>query len=237
MNTRPSARIAGVLLLCATAASLVDRALIAPILDGPDYLASVAASPERVVVGALFQVVAGLTSAAIATAFYPVVRRYAAGLAVGSVAFRVIEGTLYLIGALGTLLVVTLAQHVAAAGADVSGAATSGQLVLSLRDRAGEVGALCAYVGATLYYVAFLRHRLLPRWLSVWGLAGAGLGLVAGVLAFCGAIGFMSPPQVALNVPIGLNEIVLAIWLLARGFNRPVPDGAPSPAPASALRQ
>ena len=234
-TTRASARAAGVLFLLATAVSLIDRALIAPILGGADYLTAAAANSDRVVAGAFFQVATGLTSAAIALAMYPVVARYAAGLAIGSVGFRLIEGTFYLIGALGTLLVVSLAHQVGAVGADAAAATAAGswgQVLLDLRDRCSQIGILAFYVGGTLYYLAFLRHRLVPRWLSVWGLASTALGFTTAVLVFCGAIGLFSPLQVASNLPIFLNEIVLAIWLLAVGFTEPATGGLPVAQPS-----
>lgn len=223
-NTRSSARTAGVLFLCATAFGLADRALLAPVFGGTDYLGVTAVNGDRVVAGAFCQVLAGLSCVGIAVALYPVVRRHASGLAIGSVAFRVVEGTFYLVGALGALLILGLAQQTA--GVDGGAAAdVSGQVLLTLRDRAGEIGILAFYLGGSLYYLAFLRARLLPRWLSGWGLVGTGLGFIGGVLVFFGALGFMSPLQVALNLPIGLNEIVLAIWLLAVGFaERPVAE-------------
>ncbi len=57
--------------------------------------------------------------------------------------------------------------------------ARAGYLVRDLRDSAGCVGVLAFYTGATLYYLIFYRSRLIPRWLSAWGLAGAVLGLAA----------------------------------------------------------
>ncbi len=226
-TSRSAARIAGVLFLFATAASLVDRGLLAPVLGSADYLTATAANGGRVVAGAFFQILAGLSCAGIAVALYPVIRRHAAGLAIGSVTFRLLEGTFYLIGALGALLILALAQQTTAGIDGGSAADLSGQVLLTLRDRASEIGILAFYLGGTLYYLAFLRARLLPRWLSGWGLVGTGLGFIGAVLVFFGALGFMSPLQVALNLPIGLNEIVLAIWLIAVGFaERPVPESA-----------
>ncbi len=44
------------------------------------------------------------------------------------------------------------------------------------------MGVLAFYTGATLYYLVFYRSQLIPRWLSVWDLAGTVLGLAAGLL-------------------------------------------------------
>jgi Domain of unknown function (DUF4386) len=78
-----------------------------------------------------------------------------------------------------------------------------------------------------MYYYVFYRSRLIPRWLSGWGLAGTALGAVAGLLVLFRVTGYMSAPQVALNLPIGVNEMVLAIWLLVRGFRSPAAGCAP----------
>ena len=68
---------------------------------------------------------------------------------------------------------------------------------------------------------------MIPRWLSGWGLAGTALGAVAGLLVLFRVTGYMSATQVASNLPIAVNEIVLAIWLLVRGFGSSAAASAP----------
>jgi Domain of unknown function (DUF4386) len=59
--------------------------------------------------------------------------------------------------------------------------------------------------------------KLVPRWLSVWGLAGAPLMLSAGLLSLFGS------SSTALNIffvlPLALQEMVFAVWLIIKGFN------------------
>ena len=60
--------------------------------------------------------------------------------------------------------------------------------------------------------------RLVPRWLSGWGLVAGVLSLVATVYAgFTQDFGFTTVNTV-LSIPIGLQEMVLAVWLIAKGF-------------------
>ena len=94
------------------------------------------------------------------------------------------------------------------------------------------MGYLAFCTGATLYYLVFYRSRLIPRWLSVWGLASTVLGLVAGLLVLFQSIAVLSSTQVVLNLPIGVQEMVLAVWLIVKGFS-PKPE-AKAPAPPTA---
>jgi hypothetical protein len=64
------------------------------------------------------------------------------------------------------------------------------------------VGVLAFYIGATPYHLVFYRSQLIPRWLSVWGLAGTVLGLAAGLLVLFRSIAVPSGPQVVLNLPM-----------------------------------
>jgi Domain of unknown function (DUF4386) len=227
-SDRVTARIAAALFITATGASLVSTALLNPVLSGPDYLDKTLSHQDRVIAGAFFLLLAAFASASIAISLYPVLRRHAEGLALGSVCFRVMEGVLYLVSAIAALLLVTLSQEFAKAGSPASSyLQTAGTLLRALRDQASLTGVLAFYLGALMCYAIFFRSRLIPRWLSGWGLAGAGLGLIAGVLVLFRVFGFMSSPQVVLNLPIGVNEIVLAVWLVLVGFrSAPV---APSP--------
>jgi len=72
-----------------------------------------------------------------------------------------------------------------------------------LGDQADLTGVLVFYLGASMYYYVFYRSRLVPRWLSGWGLAGTTLGAFAGLLVLFRVTGYMSATQVVLNLPIG----------------------------------
>jgi len=232
--SRTLARVAGALLITATAASVIGTGLLRPVIGSAGYLAEVAAHQDRVSTGVFFELVAAFSCTGIAVALYPVVRRHNAALALGAVAFRTIEGTLDVVGAIGALLLLKLSQEYGAA-ADPASASfqTTGALLRTLRDQAALSGTFAFYLGAAMYYYVFYRSRLLPRWLTGWGLAGVALGALAGLLVLFGVTGFLSTPQVALNVPIGVNEIVLAIWLIVRGFTAGRPAGEPDPAAPS----
>ena len=175
-TNKTTARIAGILFIIATAASLLSLTFLGP-LDAPDYLTKVSENVGRVGVGVLLLFIAAFTSAAIALSLYPVLRRHREGLAIGAVGFRVIEGVLYTIGAVSVLLLLTLSQDfVKAAPADSSNFETLGTLLKALRDWAGLAGVFAFYSGAMMYYFIFYKSRLVPRWLSGWGVVGGHPG-------------------------------------------------------------
>ena len=215
---RPIARVAGVLLIIATAASLLSVAFLGSV-GSPDYLTQIAADEGQVMVGVLLRFIAAFASAAIAVSLYPVLRRYRQGMALGSVGFRLIEGTFYALGAISVLLMLTLSQEFVKTGGDPAYFSQSGTLLKALDDWAGLAGIFAFYVGGLLYYRVFYQTRLVPRWLSAWGVGGVILGAAAALLVLFGVTGSMSPAQMALNAPIGLQEMVLAVWLIAKGFS------------------
>ncbi len=63
------------------------------------------------------------------------------------------------------------------------------------------------------------KSRLVPRFLSVWGIVGALMYMLAGYLVLFG-VEAMSPILIILSIPLALNEMVLAIWLIVKGFNK-----------------
>ena len=69
------------------------------------------------------------------------------------------------------------------------------------------------------YYYVFYQSKLIPRWLSGWGFLGAALSLAAALLTIFGQIIPFSTVFILLNFPIGVQEMVLAAWLIVKGFN------------------
>jgi hypothetical protein len=80
-------------------------------------------------------------------------------------------------------------------------------------------GTLAFYPAALLYYIVFYQSRLVPRWLSGWGIVAVTMGFSASILIVFQVISPMTTPQIVLNLPIFLQEMVLAVWLIAKGFS------------------
>ncbi len=220
-TNRRIAVVAGVLFIIATVGALVSGALLTPILDAPDYLTKISANEGQVLWGAFFQFIAGAACPAIAIALYPVLRRHNEGLALGSVGFRLIEGALYVVLVVFLLLLVSLSQEVGKAGASATSALQApGVLLMAGRDWLGPVaGVLTFGLGAFMYYWVLYRSRLVPRWLSAWGLVGITLVMVSGVLVLFRLADPLGTTQVVLALPIAVQEMVLAVWLIAKGFD------------------
>jgi len=218
---RQRAVVAGVLFIVATTASILGRvAFLDPILEGAGFLARIAVNQNRVATGALLGLVAYFASASIAITLYPVLRRYNEGLALGSVGLRIIEGMLYSVGAVAVLSMGTLVRGLAEADvATLVSLQASGDLLLAVRSWAGMAGTLAFYPAGLLYYLVFYRSRLIPRCLSAWGIIAVAMGFTASILVVFHLIHPMSAPQIVLNLPIFLQEMVLAVWLIVKGFS------------------
>lgn len=215
-TSRKASVTAGTLFVVATAASLTAAALL-PALTGDGWTADLAQHRGRVAASALLYLVMAGTSVGIAVALYPVLRPHGQALAVGAVVFRALEAVFYAVGVVCLLTVLSLAVRLdGASGTDAATGRVLADSLVSAREHAAATAVIAFTVGATLYYLAFLRARLVPRWLSGWGLVGTALMALAAVLAVAGdnrVTGY-----VALALPIGVQEMVFAVWLLLKGF-------------------
>ena len=91
--------------------------------------------------------------------------------------------------------------------------------LLAIKEWAGELSVVAFTVGALMYYSLFYRSRLVPRWLSGWGFLAAAASLAAALLSIVGQIAPFSTVFIILQIPIGLQEYTLAVWLIVKGFN------------------
>ncbi len=136
-------------------------------------LARISANQTQVFLGALLQIIGAAACPAIVIALYPALRAFSPAMALGSVAFRTIEATFYVIGIAGLLMLVTLGGEAAKAGsADVAFYDRLAALVVAGRAWLGFVAAVVfAGLGTLLYDWVLYRSALVPRWLS-----GSGSG-------------------------------------------------------------
>jgi len=222
MNTfRKNAIIVGVLFIIATVVGMVGNLSFSkPILDNPDYLNIASANGNQVITGALLLLIAAFACVSIAIWLNPILRKYNEGLALGAVVFRLMEAMLIIVSVVGLLSILTLSQEYIKAGApDASLFQASGASLLAVRDGAGQLSMIAFTMGALMYYYLFYQSKLITRWLSGWGFIGAASCLAAALLSMFGLIVPMKPVFLILNVPIGVQEMVLAVWLIVKGFS------------------
>jgi succinate dehydrogenase hydrophobic anchor subunit len=215
--TRRIAVMTGVVLIIATVIGLVADA-VTPDLTGTDYLTRFSAHSNQVAAGALLYLIAYFACAGIAVVMYPVLKEWNARLALGSVVFRTLETAFYMIGLVCLLSLSTLGQQFTSAlAADRASLQAIGDSLMSVRNHAGLLAVFAFCLGAFMYYSLFFQSRLIPRWLSGWGIVAIALMLTACVLSLFSGNRISS--YIPLAFPVFLQEMVLAVWLIVKGFN------------------
>ncbi len=226
-STRKIAVITGVIFILATLMGPILATPLLPDLTGTNYLTQVSSHPNRVAAGVLLSIIAYLACAGIAVVMYPVLKKWDAGLALGSVIFRTIETAFYMVGLVSLMSLVTLGQQLPTAGdADRTSLQAIGNLLVSIRDHAGLLAVIAFCLGAFMYYYLFFQSRLIPRWLSGFGIVAITLMMVACVLALFSGSRITS--YIPLAAPIFLQEMILAVWLIAKGFDPSALGSAPA---------
>ncbi len=151
---------------------------------------------ESKIIVMLLELISGVAVIGIAVIMFPFLKPYNERLTVGYVVFKFIEGFLMIIAGIIFL------SH-----------STS---LLEVRDWIYVNHAYIFILGALIFYYLLYQSKLIPRFISVWGVIALILLLVGNLLEIMG----LSPAMlIFLYLPIMLNEVFLAIWLIVKGFN------------------
>jgi len=208
ITDRKAATIIGVLYIIGTASGVLGLAIMPSFAAGTDILAQIASHRTATVVGALLVLSMGFALSAIPAVFYPIGRRFSEVLSMGYVIFRgALEGMTYVIAAFIWLVLIALSAEPSAAAQTATLLQTAERVVWE------QLVALPFVIGALMFYWVLYGARLVPRWLSIWGLAGAVLYFAAPLARMAGlSLDF-------LMAPLAVQEMVLALWLIIRGFS------------------
>lgn len=217
---RRSAVTAGALLIVGLVAGIFS---VVPVIDGADYLAGASANENQVLIGAFFQLLMVAAYVGVPVAIYPAISRHHKGAALGSVAFGAVSGVFIMIGTILLLALLALShEFVQSAAPDAAYFQTLGELLKTGRDLVNHVATTLAFVLALLLINAvFGQTKQVPLWLSVPGLIGSVLSILASLLFMLRFIG-LDAAYMLLNVPIALQQLALAIWLIVKGTDRPL---------------
>ena len=213
---RKTAIIVGILFITATVAYSLGVIFLDPILGGSDYLTKVSENENQVIIGAILVLIDAVAVAGIGIVIYPILKKHNETLALGYVGARIVESVLFIVNVIFILTPLTLSQEFVKAGApDASYYLTLGTLLLAAGDWAFLLGFGLAFtLSALILNFVLYQSKLIPRWLSGWGFVGAVL-----IFAYY-LLQFFSINQVEiLFLPIAVQEMVFAVWLIVKGFN------------------
>ena len=197
--------------------SIAAEGLTSSILTGsiPAVMVGVNHNGAQIRVDILIQIATWVSIIIMTSLLYVILRARSRPVALVALVLWVTEVLLSAVSVLGLYALLTLGPDFVRAGAPpTSYYETLGTFFLGLEQHAAEVSLLFFALGAFLWYGLFFTSRLVPRGLSVWALLAMVL-VLAGIL-----------PQVwdhSINVPLALDipylpfELVVGLWLLARG--------------------
>jgi hypothetical protein len=211
---RKIAIIVGVLFIIATVATLVSYLFFNYIYE-PDYLTVVATNENQVLIGVLFMLTATASIVGIPVALFSILKKYNERLALGYVGARIFEGLFFTINIITLLSILSLShEFVNAAAPNISYFETSGSLLLAKFEWTSILLDFPFALSALIVNYLFYKSKVIPRWLSGWGIIG-GILFLPGILL---GMFNLNDPTLLFGL-LGLQEMGLAAWLIIKGFN------------------
>src|ERR671920_1309894 len=226
MNTHKiAARAFGVLFLISFLAYGTGTGVIQSIVSAPDILSNVYASTTLIVVAAILMgVVHTVTNIGLPVLLRPVLKPRNETLYLGYLSAAIVATVSLLIGVIFLLLLLPLSDAYMRSGSAVAGQyETMAILLREANYYSYNFGMVIWSLGGLMFCFILYRYKLIPRLMSVWGVAGYIVFLSGCILAIFGVdFGLIH------TAPGALFEVSLSLWLIVKGFNSratvPEPD-------------
>lgn len=227
-NHRKAVGMAGALFLIALGASIAGGLFVQAVAAQADPVRAALENSMPLRMGILLELVNAVCVAGIAALLYPVLKERSEGAARGYLVCRMLEAVFC-----AAIVIAPLALLQIANGSGAYRAAATMLLFM----RAGIADLLIPVffcMGAVLFYGTVYRYKLLPRFIPAWGMAGTLLVFAISILGLFRGTDMNMGVQMVFGLPIILNELLLGIWLMAKGFRAParIPDAQAKLSPA-----
>jgi hypothetical protein len=233
-NQQTAARTAGFLYLFLGALAAFGQFYIRAGILVPGDVAQTAhnilASVRLFRIGIASDLIGGAGNAALAVAFYVMLKPVGSGKALLAAFWRLAEAVILGHMTLNSMVVVRILSHsVRLAGYSVEQTQTLASIYLSAQGAEFSIGLVFYALGSTLFCYLLLKSRYIPNILGWWGF----LGSVVSLLSALTIIVFPAASSIAPNcyIPVGTFEIVTGFWMLFRGIKPPRIPNDPTVSP------
>ncbi len=221
---RKTAVLVGILFIIGTVSGILSGVVTVPLRTGAGYPLNVDAGETQWIAGTLLVLLMGLALAMVPVLLYPIFRKHSEILAFGSVLFRgVFEAICEMLLVISMFLLLTVSELYGKSGAgDASNLQTLGSVLIGAGEWIQMIGGIVFSVGTLMIFMMFFETRLIPRWLSGWGVLGAVLYFTANIVSIFGPLHIAPLIESGvgqLMIPTAMQEMVFAVWMIVKGFN------------------
>ncbi len=221
-TSRKIAIVVGILYIIGTIAGVLSVLVTQPVFGGSDFLTKISEHESYLMTGALLVLTMGLALALVPVLLYPVLRKYNEILALGYVVFRgALETITDVVLAICWLFLIAISREFVATGAASGSILQSlGTVFMKGSDSISNVMAIVFSLDAMMLYTILYRNNLVPRWISIWGFIAIVLHFSTAFLRMYHLLNpGLSQYIDILNIPIFFQEMVMAVWLIVKGFD------------------
>ena len=221
-SNRRNEKITGAFFIAATTTAIIGVSFYNPVLKHSDILNAVNNASTQVSLGAIFELLLAISNIGTGIMLYPYLKRYSESWGLGYALFRLLEVVFILIGVISMLTIVSLSHE---------SVSLSGNELIALQATANTLKTIYSWafilgphfmlgINTLIYSSIFYQTRLVPRKLSALGIIGAVLIFAAAILELLALIPHFSAWIILLAFPIAIYEMVLAGWLIIKGFSK-----------------
>lgn len=152
-------------------------------------------NPNEKFLGMVLEIISGIAVLSIALLMYPLFAIYNKKLAVLYLMLKQVEAFFMMLA--GILFYIHTSE------------------LLIIRENIYLLHTYIFVAGGLIFYYLLYQLYLVPKWISVWGVVASLLLVIVNLLESMGVIAQIP----ILYLPIVLNEVFLALWLIVKGFN------------------
>ena len=154
-------------------------------------------NPDAKMLGMFLEAISGVAVIGISIIMFPLFKPYNEKISRWYIIFRIIEGSIMIITGLLFL--------------------SNNPQLLAIRDGLWAGHIYVFIVGAVVFNYLLYISKIIPIWLSGWGIIASILLLLVNLLEVANII---LPSMMILALPMITNEVVEALWFIVKGFNQ-----------------
>ena len=217
-NNKNAAKIVGLLLFLNFAIGVFTNLFIlGPLTFADDNLTKISGNANQLILSVLLCLISGVMYVSIAIILLPIFKPVNQRLALMFLGFSIISFTIILLDSLSILTLLSISKEYSKGNPiDTNYLKTLGTVFSAVRMWAHLLVILVGCVSLFLFYYLFFRSKQIPGSISVFGLLGVVLMLAAVLIDIFGQGLYMF-----LFLPAGIVQILVAVWLIIKGFNKP----------------